>query len=106
MSYAMKKDNKVIKFPNTPMNQLSSAQKLAMEMETQKNQIQEEIEWNMNRNDWDKIPHIAEKSVECLALFGDVMTFTPVTAARLISKLSEQIIKKRELVDPLEEYTI
>ena len=106
MSYAMKKDNKVIKFPNTPMNQLSSAQKLAMEMETNKNQIQEEIEWNMNRKDWDKIPHIAETSVECLALFGDVMTFTPLTSARLISKLSEQIIKKRELVDPLEEYTI
>jgi len=37
-------------------------------------------------------------------LFGDVMTFTPLTAARLISKLSEQIIKKRELIDPLEEY--
>jgi hypothetical protein len=48
--------NKIIKFPNTPINQLSNAQKLAMEMETNKNQVQEEIEWNMNRNDWDKIP--------------------------------------------------
>ena len=96
--------SKIIKFPNTPMNELSSAQKLAMEMETNKNQVQEEIEWNMNRNDWDKIPYIAETSVECLALFGDVMTFTPLTSSRLISKLSEQIIKKRELIDPLEEY--
>ena len=86
------------------MNELSNAQKLAMEMETNKNQVQEEIEWNMNRNDWDKIPHIAESSIECLALFGDVMKFTPVTAARLISKLSEQIVKERELTDPLEEY--
>jgi len=96
--------SKIIKFPNTPMNELSSAQKVAMEMETRKNQIQDEIEWNMNRKDWDKIPEIAETSVECLALFGDVMKFTPLTAARLISKLSEQIIKKHQLIDPLEEY--
>ena len=95
---------KIIKFPNTPMNELSSAQKVAMEMETRKNQIQDEIEWNMNRKDWDKIPEIAETSVECLALFGDVMKFTPLTAARLISKLSEQIIKKHQPIDPLEEY--
>jgi len=94
----------IIKFPNTPINQLSSAQKLAMEMETKKNQIETEIEWNMSRDDWDKIPEIAESSVECLALFGDVMKFTPLTAARLISKLSEQIMKKRDLIDPLEEY--
>ena len=102
MTYAMK--NKIIKFPNTPINQLSSAQKLAMEMETNKNQVQEEIEWNMNRKDWDKIPEIAETSVECLALFGDVMKFTPQTSSRLISKLSEQIIRKHQPIDPLEEY--
>ena len=95
---------KIIKFPNTPMNELSNAQKVAMEMETRKNQIQDEIEWNMNRKDWDKIPEIAETSVECLALFGDVMKFTPLTAARLISKLSEQIIRKHQPIDPLEEY--
>ena len=95
---------KIIKFPNTPMNELSSAQKVAMEMETRKNQIQDEIEWNMNRNDWDKIPEIAETSVECLALFGDVMKFTPQTSSRLISKLSEQIIRKHQPIDPLEEY--
>ena len=96
---------KIIKFPNTPMNELSSAQKVAMEMETRKNQIQDEIEWNMNRKDWDKIPEIAETSVECLALFGDVMKFTPQTSSRLISKLSEQIIRKHQPVDPLEEYS-
>ena len=96
--------NKIIKFPNTPMNELSNAQKVAMEMEARKNQIQDEIEWNMNRKDWDKIPEIAETSVECLALFGDVMTFTPLTSSRLISKLSEQIIRKHQPIDPLEEY--
>ena len=43
MSYAMKKENKIIKFPKTMINQLSNAQKLAMEMETNKNQVQEMI---------------------------------------------------------------
>ena len=33
--------NKVIKFPNTPENQLSEAQKLALEMEVEKNTYQE-----------------------------------------------------------------
>jgi hypothetical protein len=94
---------KIIKFPNTPMNELSSAQKLAMEMETEKNQVELEIEWNMNRKDWDKIPHIDGRSLEVLALFGDVMKFNPQTASRLISKLAETI-KRNETYDPLEEY--
>ena len=33
--------NKVIKFPNTPANQLSETAKLAMEMETEKNMYHE-----------------------------------------------------------------
>jgi len=48
--------NKVIKFPNTPENQLSEAQKLALEMETEKNMYQENIEWMFKKNDWDKLP--------------------------------------------------
>jgi len=32
------------------------------------------------------------------------MEFTPLTSARLISKLSEQLIRKHQPVDPLEEY--
>ena len=94
---------KIIKFPNTPMNELSSAQKVAMEMEGEKNQVVLEIEWNMNRKDWDKIPQIDGRSLEILALFGDVMRFNPQTASRLISKLAEAI-KRNELHDPLEEY--
>jgi len=38
-----------------------------------------------------------------LALFGDVMTFTPEISSRLISKLAEQI-KRNEVYDPIEEY--
>tara|TARA_R110002153_G_scaffold110707_1_gene252164 strand:- start:225 stop:518 length:294 start_codon:yes stop_codon:yes gene_type:complete len=94
---------KIIKFPNTPMNELSSAQKLAMEMETEKNQVVLEIEWNMNRKDWDKIPNIDGRSLEVLALFGEAMKFNPQTASRLISKLAEAI-KRNEIYDPLEEY--
>jgi len=38
-----------------------------------------------------------------LALFGDVMKFSPVVSQRLICKLAEQL-KKQQLIDPLEEY--
>ena len=51
MTYAMK--NKIIKFPNTPMNQLSNAQQLAMQMETEKNNTEENLEWLMKRPDRD-----------------------------------------------------
>ena len=95
--------NKVIKFPNTPENQLSEAQKLALEMETEKNMYQENIEWMFKKNDWDKLPAIDGRSLDMLALFGDVMIFTPETSQKIICKLAEQI-KKNQLTDPLEEY--
>jgi len=95
--------NKVIKFPNTPENQLSEAQKLALEMEVEKNTYQENIEWMMRKNDWDKLPAIDGRSLDMLALFGDVMVFTPEVSQRIICKLAEQI-KKNQLSDPLEEY--
>jgi len=89
--------NKVIKFPNTPINQLSEAQKLALEMETEKNMYQENIEWMFRKNDWDKLPAIDGRSLDMLALFGDVMVFTPEVSQRIICKLAEQI--KKEAVD-------
>ena len=95
--------NKVIKFPNTPANQLSEAAKLAMEMETEKNMYQENLEWMMLKNDWDKLPDIDGRSLDMLALFGDVMVFTPEVSQRIICKLAEQI-KRNQLSDPLEEY--
>ena len=95
--------NKVIKFPNTPENQLSEAQKLALEMETEKNMYQENIEWMFKKNDWDKLPAIDGRSLDMLALFGDVMVFTPEVSQRIICKLAEQI-KRNQLADPLEEY--
>ena len=95
--------NKVIKFPKTLINELSEAQKLALEMETEKNMYQENIEWTMQQQDWDKLPPIDGRSLDMLALFGDVMKFTPETSQRIICKLAEQI-KKNQLSDPLEEY--
>ena len=95
--------NKVIKFPNTPENQLSEAQKLALEMETEKNMYQENIEWMFKKNDWDKLPAIDGRSLDMLALFGDVMNFTPEVSQRIICKLAEQI-KRNQIIDPLEEY--
>ena len=95
--------NKVIKFPNTPENKLSEAQKLALEMESEKNMYQENIEWLMKKDDWDKLPDIDGRALDMLALFGDVMVFTPETSQKIICKLAEQI-KKNQLTDPLEEY--
>ena len=95
--------SKIIKFPNTPENQLSNAQKLALEMETEKNMYQENIEWMMLKKDWDKLPAIDGRSLDMLALFGDVMVFTPEVSQRIICKLAEQI-KRNQLSDPLEEY--
>ena len=54
MTYAMKKENKIIKFPKTMINQLSNAQKLAMEMEAEKNMYQEHIGDIMRAKDWDR----------------------------------------------------
>ena len=95
--------SKIIKFPNTPENQLSNAQKLALEMETEKNMYQENIEWLMQKDDWDKLPDIDGKALDMLALFGDVMKFTPESSQKIICKLAQQI-KKNQLTDPLEEY--
>ena len=95
--------SKIIKFPNTPENQLSNAQKLALEMESEKNMYQENIEWLMQKDDWDKLPDIDGKALDMLALFGDVMKFTPESSQKIICKLAEQI-KKNQLTDPLEEY--
>ena len=96
-------NKKIIQFPKTLINEMSEAQKLALEMETEKNMYQENIEWTMQQDNWDKLPDIDGRSLDMLALFGDVMKFTPETSQRIICKLAEQI-KKKQLTDPLEEY--
>lgn len=95
-------DRKIIQFPKTLANEMSEAQKLALEMETEKNMYQENIEWLMNKEDWDKLPPIDGRALDMLALFGDVMKFTPEVSQRLVCKLAEQL-KRNQLTDPLEE---
>ena len=100
-------DKKIIKFPNTPINQLSNAQQVAMQMETEKNNVEENLEWLMKRPDWDKLPKLDSKTIELLALFGDIMVFTPEVSARIISKLAEFIVREpKHNIDPLEEYSL
>jgi len=97
--------NKIIKFPNTPINQLSNAQQVAMQMETEKNNVEENLEWLMKKPDWDKLPKLDNRTIEILALFGDVMKFSPEVSAKIISKLAEFIAREPiRNVDPLEEY--
>ena len=96
-------NSKIIQFPKTLANELSEAQKLALEMETEKNMYEENIEWLMQKKDWDQLPGIDGRALDMLALFGDVMKFSPVVSQRLICKLAEQL-KKQQLIDPLEEY--
>ena len=96
-------NSKIIQFPKTLANELSEAQKLALEMETEKNMYEENIEWLMQKKDWDQLPAIDGRALDMLALFGDVMKFSPEGSQRLICKLAEQL-KKKQLTDPLEEY--
>ena len=82
------------------INQLSNAQKLAMEMEAEKNMYQEHIQTIMDDKEWDRLPAIDGRCLEMLALFGDVMVFDQTISSRIISKLAEQI-KRTEVYDPL-----
>ena len=96
---------KIIKFPNTQANQMSDAAKLALQMEAEKNQYQGMIQSFFSKDDWHTLPDIDGKTLEMLALFGDVMFFTPEVSRRVISKLAEQV-KKKEITDPLEDYLL
>jgi len=96
-------NSKIIQFPKTLANELSEAQKLALEMETEKNMYEENIEWLMQKKDWDQLPGIDGRALDMLALFGVVMKFSPEVSQRIICKLAEQL-KKQQLIDPLEEY--
>ena len=57
----------------------------------------------MRKDDWDKLPPIDGRALDMLALFGDVMKFSPEISQRIICKLAEQL-KRNQLTDPLEEF--
>ena len=82
----------VIKFPNTPANQMSDTAKLAIEMEKEKQTVEIFLNWRLNQDDWD-LYHIAERDLELVAMFGEVMNSTPLVSLRLNTKLAEFICK-------------
>ena len=82
----------VIKFPNTPANQMSDTAKLAIEMEKEKQTVEIFLNWRLNQDDWD-LYYIAERDLELVAMFGEVMKLIPLVSARLNTKLAEFICK-------------
>ena len=82
----------VIKFPNTPANQMTDTAKLALEMEKEKQTVEIFLNWRLNQDDWD-LYHIAERDLELVAMFGEVMKLIPLVSARLNTKLAEFICK-------------
>ena len=82
----------VIKFPNTPANQMSNTAKLAIEMEKEKQTVEIFLNWRLNQDDWD-LYHIAERDLELVAMFGEVMNLLPLVSLRLNTKLAEFICK-------------
>ena len=82
----------VIKFPNTPANQMTDTAKLALEMEREKQAVEIFLNWRLNQDDWD-LYHIAERDLELVAMFGEVMNLTPLVSLRLNTKLAEFICK-------------
>ena len=92
----------VIKFPNTPANQMSDTAKLALEMEREKQAVEIFLYWRLNQDDWDTY-NPTERDLEIVAMFGEVMNFVPIVAARLNSKLAEFICKLKVQYDPLEK---
>ena len=82
----------VIKFPNTPANQMSDTAKLAIEMEKEKQTVEIFLNWRLNQDDWD-LYHIAERDLELVAMFGEVMKLIPLVSSRLNTKLAEFICK-------------
>ena len=92
----------IIKFPNTPVNQMSDTAKLALEMEREKQAAEMFLNWRLNQDDWD-VYEPSERDMELVAMFGEVMTLLPIVSARLNSKLAEFICKLKTQYDPLED---
>ena len=92
----------IIKFPNTTEKEYANGTKLARELERQKKQTEEFLNYRLNFPDWNEY-NLSEGDVETVALFGEHMKLAPVVAARLSAKLAS-ILCKIKYCDPLEEY--
>lgn len=86
---------KIINFPNSPK---TTAQKDAELMELKKIEVETTLHIAMSSDLWDHYI-ITKQDIEYLAQFGEVMTFPPVAAARLISKLADYNAKLASVID-------
>ena len=77
---------KIINFPNTPK---SAAQKEAEALEYKKFTVENTLNLAMSSDLWEHYELTAD-DVGCLEQFGEVMKFSPIAAARLVSKLASQ----------------
>ena len=77
---------KIINFPNSPK---SETQKQAEALELQKWKIENTLNVAMMSDLWEHY-QITKEDIECLEQFGEVMKFSPIAAARLVSKLASQ----------------
>tara|TARA_R100000234_G_scaffold21422_2_gene12045 strand:- start:4937 stop:5242 length:306 start_codon:yes stop_codon:yes gene_type:complete len=86
---------KIINFPNSPK---TTAQKDAELMELKKIEVETTLQIAMSSDLWDHYV-ITKQDIDNLAQFGEVMTFPPIAAARLISKLAEYNRKLAAVID-------
>ena len=91
----------IIKFPNTTEKEFVNGTKLANEIEKEKKQTEEFLNYRLNFPDWGDY-NLAERDVEIVAMFGEHMKFTPAVASRLAANLAE-ILCKIKYTDPLDE---
>ena len=91
----------IIKFPSTTEKEFVNGTKLAKEMEREKKQTEEFLNYRLNFPDWNEY-NLGERDAEMVALFGEHMKLAPVVAARLSAKLAT-ILCKIKYCDPLEE---
>ena len=91
----------IIKFPSTTEKEYVNGTKLAKEVEREKKQTEEFLNYRLNFPDWNDYKLI-ERDVEMVALFGEHMKLAPVVSARLNGKLAE-ILCKIKYSDPLDD---
>ena len=91
----------IIKFPNTTEKEYANGTKLARELERQKKQTEEFLNYRLNFPDWNDYT-LSETDVEAVALYGEHMKFAPLVATRLAAKLAT-ILCKIKYTDPLDE---
>ena len=92
----------IIKFPTTAEKEFVNGTKIAKELEREKKQTEEFLNYRLNFPDWNEY-NLTETDMQMVALFGEHMKLAPVVAARLTAKIAT-ILCKIKYTDPLDEY--